>query len=82
MGVKKNVPIINADEILEGIKSWVEIESPSGNRKMVNRVMDVAQGLAGKIGADIKRIPGKDGFGDILKVRTLIIRYQIKHRTK
>ena len=70
LGVKKNVPIINADEILEGIKSWVEIESPSGNSKMVNRVMDVAQGLAGKIGADIKRIPGKDGFGDILKVRT------------
>ncbi len=61
---------ISGDEMLEGIRSWVEIESPTFDRDAVNRMMDKAQGdLAGE-GASVERIPGRNGMGDYLRVRS------------
>jgi|TARA_B110000046_G_scaffold141977_1_gene148765 glutamate carboxypeptidase len=70
MSEKKNTPVIDADEILRGIREWVNIESPSNDGKSVNRQVDAVEKGAAKIGAVIERIPGRDGYGDILKVRT------------
>ena len=70
MDIQTNAPVIDADEILEGIKGWVDIESPSHDPEGVNRMADAVETAASKIGAQIDRTPGQDGFGDILKIRT------------
>jgi glutamate carboxypeptidase len=66
----KNVPVIDGDEILEGVLRWVNIESPSHDADAVNHMVDhVEDGLAA-IGLSVERTPGRDDFGDILMART------------
>ena len=63
-----NRPQVDPDEILEGIRSWVEIETPTRNAAQVNKLVDlVEEGFRG-IDAKIERTPGKQGLGDLLKV--------------
>jgi len=65
-----NAPVIDGDEILEGVLRWVEIESPSYDGDAVNRMVDhVEEGLA-VLGLTVARTPGCDGFGDILTAKT------------
>ena len=65
-----NAPRIDAQEILDGIVEWVEIESPSNDGQSVNRMVDkVASDFEG-LGLNMNRMPGRDGFGDIVTFRT------------
>ena len=65
-----NQPVVDSEEILEGILTWVEEESPSYDANAVNKMADrVEKGLA-SIGMQIERTGGRDGFGDILKACT------------
>jgi glutamate carboxypeptidase len=57
------------EEILAGLKRWVEISSPTTDPGGVNRMMDEAQGVMERIGARTDRHPGRDGFGDALIAR-------------
>ncbi len=66
----KNEPRIDADEVLEGIVEWVSIESPSHDAKSVNKVVDHVEGQMKDLGLKLERIPGRDGFGDILEAKT------------
>jgi glutamate carboxypeptidase len=68
--VRKNEPKIDADEVLTGIVEWVSIESPSHDAKSVNKVVDHVEGQFRDLGLKLERIPGRDGFGDILECRT------------
>ena len=63
-----NRPVLDADEILAGIREWVEIESPTTDAAAVNRMVDKVQGDYAGIGARLERIAGRDGFGDHLLV--------------
>jgi glutamate carboxypeptidase len=65
-----NLPKVDAAEILEGINSWVEIESPSYQGETVNRMADLVEDGMRTIGAEIERRPGWDGIGDTLIART------------
>jgi glutamate carboxypeptidase len=66
----KNVPVIDGDEILDGVLRWVDIESPSHDGDAVNHMVDhVEEGLA-VLGLQVSRTPGRHGFGDILSART------------
>ena len=65
-----NEPIIDAEEILEGIQSWVGIETPSHLGQEVNKLVDRVESQMESLGAAIERTPGKDDFGDILIART------------
>jgi len=65
-----NEPVIDPEEILAGIKTWVEIETPSHEGEEVNRLVDVVEESMQALGAEIVRVPGRDGFGDILKAKT------------
>ncbi len=68
--ISSNLPNVDPEEILEGIRQWVEIESPSHDGAAVNVMVDtVEEGLRG-LGASLERTPGMDGFGDVLKART------------
>src|SRR4030095_11222110 len=66
----KNEPKIDADEVLAGIVQWVSIESPSHDGKSVNKVVDHVEGQFRDLGLKLERVPGRDGFGDILECRT------------
>jgi glutamate carboxypeptidase len=64
----RNAPAFDTAEILDGIRAWVEIESPTTDAAAVNRMVDhVAAGYAGS-GAHVERIAGTQGFGDHLLV--------------
>ncbi len=68
--IKPNTAQLDAEEILAGVLGWVEIESPSHDGEAVNRMADQVQKEAETIGLNINRVPGRDGFGDILMTRT------------
>lgn len=68
--VKSNLPALDAEEILAGVLSWVEIESPSHDGEAVNKMVGQVETEAQTMGLGIDRTPGRDGFGDILKCRT------------
>ena len=56
------------DELLDGIRRWVEIESQTADVDGVNRMMDDAERIFRAEDAMVERIPGRDGFGDCLSV--------------
>jgi glutamate carboxypeptidase len=57
---------LTTEGLLDAVRAWVEIESPTNDSEGVNSVADHAEGLLRGIGATIERTPGRDGFGDIL----------------
>ncbi|MDK3074619.1 M20/M25/M40 family metallo-hydrolase [Sedimentitalea sp. JM2-8] len=58
----------DTDEMLAGLKPWIECESPTHDAAAVNRMMDLAAyDLAAE--AAIERIPGRLGFGGCLRAR-------------
>ena len=65
-----NAPVIDADEILDGILEWVNIESPSNSGERVNVMVDRIAADMQAVGATLERTPGVDDFGDILKARS------------
>jgi glutamate carboxypeptidase len=72
---QKKTPPSNRDrfdpeEILAGIREWIEIESPSTDAGAVNRMVDRVEGDMRRLGARIERLAGRDGFGDMLIART------------
>ena len=67
---QSNAPEIDGEEILAGILDWVEEETPSHDGAAVNRLADQVQAVYQALGTVIERTPGRDGFGDILRIRT------------
>ena len=65
-----NEPVIDPEEILEGIKTWVDIETPSHLGEEVNKLVDLVEKSMQALGTEIIRVPGRDGYGDILKAKT------------
>ena len=63
-----NIPALETGEILDGIRAWVEIESPTQDGAAVNRMADKVVADYAAIGAKVERIAGRDGFGDHLLV--------------
>lgn len=57
----------DADEMLAGLKPWIETESPTFDAVAVNRMMDVVQHELAALGARVERIPGRMGFGDSVR---------------
>jgi glutamate carboxypeptidase len=60
----------DASIILDGIRRWVEIETPTEAPEQVNRLVSmVADGYRG-LPATLERVPGRDGRGDHLIARS------------
>lgn len=57
---------LTTEALLDDVRRWVEIESPTQDAAAVNRVADHAEAELRGIGAAIERIAGRDGFGDVL----------------
>jgi glutamate carboxypeptidase len=62
-----NIPTLDGEEILAGIRRWVEIETPSRDGIAVNRLVDIVESDLRRIGTHTTRTPGRDGYGDILE---------------
>jgi glutamate carboxypeptidase len=65
-----NAPRIDPEEILDGIRRWVEVETPSHDGVAVNKLNDIVEAEFRTIGARTERVPGRDGFGDVLVARS------------
>jgi len=58
----------DTDQMLAGLKPWIECESPTHDAAAVDRMMDMAAYDMAGLGT-IERIPGRMGFGGCLRVR-------------
>lgn len=58
-----------SEAILDGLRQWVEIETPTTDPAAVNRLMDRAEVGLREAGATVVRIGGRDGYGDMLRAR-------------
>lgn len=66
---RPNRPEYDADEILEGIRTWVFVESPTNFPEGVNRVMDLAEREMLSLGAAVERESGGEDYADLLTAR-------------
>ncbi|MGI3210041.1 M20/M25/M40 family metallo-hydrolase [Roseovarius tibetensis] len=55
------------DEMLQGLRPWIETESPTFDAAAVNRMMDLVQHDLATLGARVERIPGRMGLGDSVR---------------
>jgi glutamate carboxypeptidase len=56
--------------ILDGIRRWVEIETPTEAPRQVNKLADLVADGYRDLPANMERIPGRDGCGDHLVARS------------
>ncbi|NDV85455.1 M20/M25/M40 family metallo-hydrolase [Aurantimonas aggregata] len=58
---------LDADRLLEGLRRWIECESPTFDVAAVNRMMSLAAEDLTAMGATVERIDGPAGLGDCLR---------------
>ncbi|MBU8537606.1 M20/M25/M40 family metallo-hydrolase [Falsiroseomonas tokyonensis] len=59
----------DTEAMLDGLRPWVECESPTFDAAAVGRMMDLAGRDLALLGARVERIPGRLGFGDCIRAR-------------
>jgi glutamate carboxypeptidase len=57
----------DAETMLDGLRAWVECESPTYDPASVNRMMDIASRELVIGGARVERVAGRMGFGDCVR---------------
>ena len=57
----------DADAMLDGLRAWVECESPTYDAASVNRLMDLVSRTLIVAGARVERVAGRMGFGDCVR---------------
>ncbi|MFA1621971.1 M20/M25/M40 family metallo-hydrolase [Rhizobium mongolense] len=62
-----NLPF-DANQILKGLRPWVECESPTWDAAAVNRMMGMAARDFAELGATVETIHGTMGFGNSIRV--------------
>lgn len=68
MEAKLDLPF-DAEEMLAGLRTWVECESPTHDAAAVNRMMALAARHLAIMGASVETIPGRMGLGDCVRAR-------------
>ncbi len=63
-----NLPF-DLDAMLQGLRVWVECESPTWDAVAVDRMLDVAGRDMAVLGATIEHLPGRDGFAGCIRAR-------------
>jgi glutamate carboxypeptidase len=57
----------DAEAMLEGLRAWVECDSPTYDPPSVNRMMDIVSRELVVAGARTERVAGRMGFGDCVR---------------
>ena len=60
----------DSDTLIDGLRAWVEIESPTSDKAAVNRMLDRVQADVADLSVQMDRTPGRDGYADILALRS------------
>jgi glutamate carboxypeptidase len=60
------------DALLNELRLWVEMETPSSDAVAVNRLADRIETMSKDAGFEVERKPGTLGFGDILAIRSSV----------
>ena len=68
MEAKLDLPF-DAEEMLAGLRTWVECESPTHDAVAVNRMMALAARHLAIMGASVETIPGRMGLGNCVRAR-------------
>ncbi|HEY0328593.1 MAG TPA: M20/M25/M40 family metallo-hydrolase [Rhodopseudomonas sp.] len=63
-----NLPF-DSEAMLQGLRAWVECESPTFDTGAVNRMLDLAAREMAIMGAHIERIAGRQGFADCVRAK-------------
>ena len=63
-----NLPF-DSEAMLQGLRGWVECESPTWDAAAVDRMLDIAARDMAIMGASIERIAGRQGFGGCVRAR-------------
>src|SRR6201981_1792538 len=63
-----NLPF-DSEAMLQGLRAWVECESPTFDAGAVNRMLDLAAREMAIMGASIERIAGRRGFAGCVRAR-------------
>src|SRR3978361_699759 len=63
-----NLPF-DSETMLQGLRSWVECESPTWDASAVERMLDLAARDMAIMGATIERIAGRQGFAGCVRAR-------------
>src|SRR3978361_1961120 len=63
-----NLPF-DSETMLQGLRSWVECESPTWDASAVERMLDLAAREMEIMGATIERIAGRQGFAGCVRAR-------------
>jgi len=59
-----------SEALLEELCGWVLQETPTTDPAAINALADRAEAALREAGAEVERIPGRDGYGDTLVART------------
>jgi|ERR1700736_5284565 glutamate carboxypeptidase len=60
---------IDVGGMIEGIRRWVESESPTRNKAAVNRMLDLIVADLDGLPVKVERLRGRDGYADMLELR-------------
>src|ERR1700680_3937654 len=60
---------IDVGGMIEGIRRWVESESPTRNKAAVNRMLDLIVADVDGLPVKVERLRGRDGYADMLELR-------------
>src|ERR1700730_6364252 len=63
-----NLPF-DSETMLQGLRGWVECESPTWDASAVDRMLDIAARDLAIMGASIERIAGRQGFGGCVRAK-------------
>ena len=63
-----NLPF-DSEAMLQGLRGWVECESPTWDAGAVERMLDIAAREMAIMGATIERIAGRQGFAGCVRAR-------------
>src|ERR1700730_2649704 len=63
-----NLPF-DSEAMLQGLRGWVECESPTWDATAVDRMLDIAARDMAIMGASIERIAGRQGFRGCVRAR-------------
>src|SRR6478735_6542241 len=63
-----NLPF-DSEAMLQGLRGWVECESPTWDAGAVERMLDIAAREMAIMGASIERIAGRQGFAGCVRAR-------------
>ena len=58
------IPMFQTSPILDHIRRWVEIESPTERPDQINRLVDLVIADHAGLPVDIERVAGTEGHGD------------------